>query len=105
MALLHSAAMNTGAPRAFRRARWSENAAISSPAERVSRLVDHHPPIRSRPWRASKRPSAAASRGNLPPSSTPSKPIAAASPRMVSTLVSPPNSGMSSLVQAMGLTP
>ena len=55
--------------------------------------------------RASSGPSVAGSRGNRPPSSTPAKPISAASARMVSTGVSPPSSGMSSLAQAIGLTP
>ena len=47
----------------------------------------------------------AASRGNLPPASMPQKPAARASAKQVSSGVSPPNSGMSSLLQPIGATP
>jgi hypothetical protein len=43
--------------------------------------------------------------GKTPPSSTPVKPIAWQSANTLSSGVSPPSSGMSSLIQAMGLTP
>ena len=48
---------------------------------------------------------ASGSRGNLLPSSMPSKPASLASARQTSSGVSPPSSGMSSLDQPMGLAP
>src|SRR5205814_384118 len=65
----------------------------------------YQPEISDNPCRSRIDPNTAASRGNLLPSSIPSNPARRASERQVSRGVSPPNSGISSLLQPIGLMP
>src|SRR5882757_1465672 len=97
--------MNTRQSSAFSNSRCDCRAAISSRAVRVSRLALYQPPTSSSWNRASRALNVSGSRGNFPPSSMPVKPMSRASANTRSSGVSPPSSGMSSLIQAMGLTP
>src|ERR1700675_3235281 len=97
--------MNTLHPSAVSNPRCACRAAISSRAVRVSRLALYQPPTSTSSNRASSAVSVCGSRGNLPPSSMPVKPMSRASASTRSSGVSPTSSGMSSLIHAIGLTP
>src|SRR5215213_6263207 len=105
MAFDVSAKTSTVEPIAFRRSRWARSAVISSSAERVRSCAEYQPDTQARPNGASAALRAAASRGNLWPSSMPSKPASLASARHVSSGVSPPSSRRSSFDQPMGFAP
>src|SRR3954468_20953921 len=100
-----SAQIRTGQPQALSSSKCGRIAAISSSTERVRRSPLCQPETSCSPYLATAACTAAASLGNLPPFSMPLNPASAASRRQVSSGVSPPSSGMSSLLQAIGLVP
>ena len=100
-----SAQIRTLLPHALSSSKCGRIAAISSSTDWVRTSPLCQPETSSSPWRPSTACMDATSLGNLPPFSMPVNPAAAASFRQVSSGVSPPSSGMSSLLQAIGLVP
>src|SRR4051812_32524064 len=92
-------------PIAASRSRCGVTAAISSAAERRASCALYQPDTSASSWRARIGRSTSACRGNLPPSSMPAKPACRVSARHTSSGMSPPSSGMSSLVHVIGLMP
>src|SRR4051812_21499088 len=95
----------TLAPPAFSNSRCGRIAATSCSTVRFRSSPLYQPQTNSSPYLPSTALSAAGSFGNLLPFSMPVKPASRASARQVSSGVSPPSSGMSSLLQAIGLVP
>src|SRR6516162_975298 len=89
----------------MRSAQCRSIAANSSLTDRSRSRPLYHPEISASPNRSRIGRNTAGSRGNLWPSSIPSYPARRASARQVSSGVSPPNSGKSSLLQPIGLMP
>src|SRR5580700_2184416 len=95
----------TGAPSALKVASCRSMRSFSRATEPSSRRPENQPETSFSPCASRSGPSVAASIGNLPPVSVPLKPAARLSFRQVSSGVSPPSSGRSSLDQAIGATP
>src|SRR5919107_3626386 len=92
-------------PQAASRSRWGCMALISSSTVRVRSSALYQPETNSSPNSPSFALSASGCLGNLLPISVPVKPASRVSRRQVSSGVSPPSSGRSSLLQAIGLVP
>src|SRR3954451_25147761 len=105
MAFEVSAKTSTRQPIALRRSRWGVIAASSSCGGRRRSSAEYQPETRSRPKRPSTALRALAFRGNLCPSSMPSKPASLASARQTSSGVAPPSERKSSFDHPIGFAP